>query len=684
MSTTPAPAPYGALPCARQLKWHDLEFYGFLHFTTNTFTDLEWGFGDESPAVFNPTDFDADQIVGVAKDAGMKGLILTCKHHDGFCLWPSKYTEHSVKSSTWRDGKGDVVREVADACARHGLKFGVYLSPWDRNHALYGTPEYVEYYRNQLRELLTEYGPIFEVWHDGANGGDGYYGGANEKRTIDKTTYYDWPNTWAIVRELQPEAVIFSDVGPDIRWCGNESGQGNETSWLTLDTTGWCPGFAVTQELNRGHEDGPAWLPPEVDVSIRPGWFYHAREDHRVRSVQQLLDIYYQSVGCSGSWLLNLPPDRRGRIHEVDVDRLKQLRRILDATFAKDFAQGAALSAGNVRGNTAEFVAENVLDGDPRTYWATDDDVTETELILDLGRATLFDRVLIREHIALGQRVKEWAVDVERDGAWQAVAAATTIGYKRILRIPRTQAQRVRIRITNAKACPLISAVGLYLAPRFASEPEMSRAEDGTVAIAVGEGIRLRYTVDGSEPTSGSPLYQDPIALPEGGTVSAAVRAADNPDLLVPGGLVTVIRRFGLAKERWRILSSDSGEDSAPNAVDANPLTHWQSADQPYPHELCIDLGAEVTATAFGYLPRQQARNAAGIVERYEVFLSSDQSNWSEPAAAGRFDNIQNNPIQQIVEFAEPKTGRYLRFLAAAASDGRDLATAAEIDLFVD
>ncbi|MFH1265766.1 MAG: alpha-L-fucosidase, partial [Planctomycetota bacterium] len=274
------PRAYGVTPAERQLKWHALEFYGFVHFTINTFTDKEWGYGDESPALFNPTDFDADQIAGTAREAGMKGLILTCKHHDGFCLWPSKFTKHSVARSPWRDGKGDVVREISDACRKHGLQFGVYLSPWDRNHADYGRPAYVEYYRNQLRELLTNYGPIFEVWFDGANGGDGYYGGAREKRNIDRATYYGWDVTRQIVRDLQPDAMMFSDVGPDIRWVGNESGYAGDPCWATYTPHGLngqapCPGQTAYQEGENGHRNGQYWLPAEVDVSIRPGWFYH-------------------------------------------------------------------------------------------------------------------------------------------------------------------------------------------------------------------------------------------------------------------------------------------------------------------------------------------------------------------------------------------------------------------------
>ena len=267
------PAPYGPVPSARQLRWHGLEIYGFLHFTVNTFTDKEWGYGDESPAIFDPTGFDADQIAGAAEAAGLKGLILTAKHHDGFCLWPSKLTEHSVRNSPWRGGKGDVVREIADACRRHGLLFGVYLSPWDRNHPEYGRPAYLDYYRGQLRELMTAYGPLFEVWFDGANGGDGYYGGAREKRTIDRRTYYDWENTRQVVRDLQNDAVMFSDAGPDVRWVGNEKGIAGDPSWATLDRGDFAPGEADEARLNRGDRPGTHWLPAECDVSIRPGWF---------------------------------------------------------------------------------------------------------------------------------------------------------------------------------------------------------------------------------------------------------------------------------------------------------------------------------------------------------------------------------------------------------------------------
>ncbi len=394
----PPPEPHGPVPTERQLRWHAMEFYGFLHFTVNTFTDKEWGYGDESPAIFNPTDFDADQIVRVAGEAGMKGLILTAKHHDGFCLWPSKFTEHSVRNSPWKDGKGDVVREIGDACRRHGLRFGVYLSPWDRNHRDYGRPEYLTYYRNQLRELLTGYGELFTVWFDGANGGDGFYGGAREKRRIDNRTFYDWSNTWSIVRELQPMACMFSDAGPDFRWVGNERGIAGDPCWATLDMTrpGRHPGGS-SEGLTSGERPGTAWIPAECDVSIRPGWFHHAAEDSKVKTPDQLLDIYYRSVGRGACLNLNLPPDRRGRIHDNDIAALREFRRRLDATFATDLAEGARVTASATRGGLPEFAPGKLTDADPTSYWTTDDGAaTPVETTLHLRRSSTFNVIGLR------------------------------------------------------------------------------------------------------------------------------------------------------------------------------------------------------------------------------------------------------------------------------------------------
>jgi len=467
------PAPYGVLPAERQVQIQYLELYGFLHFTVNTFTDKEWGYGDESEAAFNPTDFDADQIARAFKAGGLKGIILTCKHHDGFCLWPSKYTEHSVKNSPWRGGKGDAVREIADACRRNGLKFGVYLSPWDRNHRDYGRPEYLAYYRNQLRELLTNYGLVFTVWLDGANGGDGFYGGARERRNIDRMTYYDWPNTWTLVRELAPGAAIFSDVGPDTRWVGNETGVAGDPCWATYtphapNGRNPVPGFTVYKEGINGHRDGKFWLPAEVDFSIRPGWFYHPAEDGKVRTPENLFQRYFESVGHGATMNLNVPPDRRGRIHDNDVRSLERFGKLLQSTFGNDLARNATPVCSNVRGGDHRtFGGSNLLDNDRETYWATDDGITTPEVVLEFARPVVFNVVRIREAIRLGQRIDDWALDAWQDGAWVEFAKGTAIGSCRLVRGKPISTAKVRLRINRSPVCPAVAELGVFLEPAY-------------------------------------------------------------------------------------------------------------------------------------------------------------------------------------------------------------------------
>lgn len=471
------PAPYGPVPTARQLFRETNEFYGFLHFGVNTFTDREWGNGDEDTDVFHPANFDPDQIARTAKMAGMKCLILTCKHHDGFCLWPSAYTTHSVKYTKWyrereakKTGSGDVVKGIADACRKYGLKFGVYLSPWDRNNASYGQSEYLTYYRNELRELLTHYGPIYEVWFDGANGGGGFYGGANETRHIDNRVYYDWPDTWKMVRELQPDAVMFSDGGPDLRWVGNENGFAGDPCWETLNAGEFGPGYGpqsggYAEVLNAGQRRGTNWVPAECDVSIRrPDWFYHSSDDGKVLTPNQLVDVYYKSIGRGAALLLNLPPDREGKIHSTDVAALRDFRQILDETFAEDLAREAKITASNVRGNDNQFAAEKVLDGSPDTYWSTDDAVTNADLILDLGRLKTFNVVRLREYLPLGQRVDSWAIDQWLNDKWVEFAKGEGIGNCRLVRGTPIATSRVRLRFSGP-VCPAISECALFIEP---------------------------------------------------------------------------------------------------------------------------------------------------------------------------------------------------------------------------
>jgi alpha-L-fucosidase len=456
------PEPFGAVPTPRQLQWHALETTAFLHFTVNTFTDKEWGYGDEDPNLFDPSAFDADAIVSALAAAGMRGVILTCKHHDGFCLWPSATTEHSVRASKWRGGKGDVVRDVAEAARRARMKFGVYLSPWDRNHAQYGQAEYIQVYRKQLTELLTNYGPIFEVWHDGANGGDGYYGGARQKRTIDKRTYYDWPRTWDLVRSLQPDAVIFSDVGPDVRWVGNERGIAGDPCWMAYDPVGAdggaaSPGDVREKESPTGHRRGSKWLPPECDVSIRPGWFWHERENARVKTPAQLIGLYYVSVGRGANLLLNVPPNRQGLLSPEDVASLKAFGDYRRATFGKNLAAKAKVTA---RG------AANLVDGREDTYWAAENGAHQAEVTFDLGRPATFSVIRVREAIQFGQRVDGIAVDRWSAGAWEPVATAASVGPRRLIRLEKpVEAARLRLRMTQASASPVLTEFALFAEP---------------------------------------------------------------------------------------------------------------------------------------------------------------------------------------------------------------------------
>ncbi|UCF39281.1 MAG: alpha-L-fucosidase [Acidobacteriota bacterium] len=437
------------IPTARQLEWQQQELIMFVHFTVNTFTDREWGDGKEDPQIFNPTELDVRQWVDVAAEIGFKTIILTAKHHDGFCLWPSKYTDHSVKSSPWLKGKGDVVGFLADACRERGIKMGLYLSPWDRHESSYGDElRYNLYYLGQLRELLTQYGPVSEVWFDGAKGRDA------------KDMSYHFDKYWALVRQLQPGAVMFSDAGPDVRWIGNEKGIAGSTCWSMMDRSRVSIGMADTSYLNTGDPEGLDWVPGETDVSIRPGWFWHPNEEPK--SLAELIEIYFNSVGRNSVLLLNLPPDRRGLIPEEDVARLREFRKTLDQIFAEDLAAGKVASASNTRGSASLYAPAMVLDGDSQTFWSTDDGLTQGWLEVDLGETRTFNVSRIEEPIALGQRCKQYRVDAHVGGKWQTLVSGTTIGYRRLDRFDTVSARYVRLVIEDSRACPTISGFSLY------------------------------------------------------------------------------------------------------------------------------------------------------------------------------------------------------------------------------
>ena len=423
-----------------------MEMYAFIHYSMNTYTDEEWGFGNEDLKLFNPSDLDCRQWARVCKQAGMKGIIFTAKHHCGFCMWPSAYTEYSVKNTPWKNGKGDVVRELADACREEGLEFAVYLSPWDRNHAEYGRPEYVTYFRNQLRELLTNYGEVFEVWFDGANGGDGWYGGANETRKIDRTTYYQWPETYRMIRQLQPKCLIWNDGSDrgDLRWVGTEAGNVGETNWSLLNKDG----EVTWHMLHYGLENGDSWVPGETNTSIRPGWFYHDTENEHVKSLSKLMETYYKSVGRNSTLLLNFPIAPNGRIHPNDSLRGIAFKKMIDEVFKKDLTKKAKISKnGNVT-------------------------------IIDFKRPTAMNRFLAEEDIRYGQRVRKFSLEALVNGQWQPLKdvwaengdGLTTIGHRRIICFPTVKATKIRFTVADAKCEPIIKKLGVYLAPELSAD----------------------------------------------------------------------------------------------------------------------------------------------------------------------------------------------------------------------
>ncbi|MCR5711132.1 MAG: alpha-L-fucosidase [Prevotella sp.] len=440
------PKPCGPVPTENQLRWQDMEMYAFIHYSLNTYTDQEWGFGNEDPKLFNPADLDCQQWARVCKQAGMRGIIFTAKHHCGFCMWPSAYTEYSVKNSPWKQGKGDVVRELAEACREEGLKFAVYLSPWDRNHPEYGRQAYVDYFRNQLRELLTNYGDIFEVWFDGANGGDGWYGGTNETRKIDRTTYYQWPETYKMIRQLQPKCLIWNDGSDrgDLRWVGTEAGNVGETNWSLLNGDG----EVTWSMLHHGLEDGDSWVPGETNTSIRPGWFYHDTENEHVKSLTKLMDTYYKSVGRNSTLLLNFPIAPNGRIHPNDSLRGIAFKKMIDEVFKDNLCKKAKIN--------------------------TQGDMT----LIEFRKPMRFNRFLVEEDIRYGQRVKKFLLEAWVDRQWHPLKdelsengdGLTTIGHQRIICFPTIKATKLRFTITDAKCEPIIKKLGVYLAPELTAD----------------------------------------------------------------------------------------------------------------------------------------------------------------------------------------------------------------------
>ena len=504
-STVPAPAPYGALPSDAQVEWQKMEYNMFVHFGPNTFTGAEWGDGKEIADIFNPTDLDCRQWAATAKAAGMKGIIITAKHHDGFCLWPNPVCQHTVAQSCWKDGKGDVLAELSQACKEYGLEFGIYISPWDRNDPHYGSEAYNDVFVQTLDHALGSYGEVFEQWFDGACGE-----GPNGKKQV-----YDWPKFYSTVYKNQPDAIIFSNVGPGCRWVGNEHGSAGRTCWGTMNVGEQTPSSPADCDiLNEGQADGEVWVAAETDVSIRPGWFWRESENNKVKTVQELLKIYYESVGRNSLLLLNVPADKRGHLHEVDSVRLIELRAAIDEIFSVDLAAGAKAEACCVRGGSKRYAAANILDSDYDKYWATDDEVCAASFVINLPEARTFNRVQIQEYIPLGQRVAAFSIEaLGEDGQWTTIANETTIGYKRIVHTPVTTAVSVRVNIVESLACPLINGFALYMDNVYVSD-EKANIPTGEIKPAT-EAL----TLDLGEAKTVRGFTYAPIYKGEGGCI---------------------------------------------------------------------------------------------------------------------------------------------------------------------
>ena len=594
-----APAPFGPTPTEQQVKWLRMEWYAFVHFGLNTYTNKEWGYGDESPGMFNPGDFDAEAIVTTFKKAGMQGMIYTAKHHDGFCTWPTKSTTHNITLSPWKNGKGDVVKEFATACQRHNFPFGTYLSPWDRNCAEYGRAGYLDVYYKQIEELLTNYGPIFEIWFDGAMGGDGFYGGARENRNIGKAdNYYNYTQVVKNIRKLQPDCIIWGAAERgDVTWAGSEKG------------------FAKDYPL--WNIRGQKWLSWEADTPINHrGWFWHPGQASAVKTPQHLMEVYLASVGRGANLILNVAPNRDGRLDPADVASLQAFGDMRTKLLATDYALKATVTASESRGE--KFNGAQLTDGDIESYWCPKDGTTTPTAEIKLAAPATFDVVRLREQIRLGQRVSSFKVEAWVDGAWKTIVEpgkpgeretrfdgirggkGHTIGNQVLRWLPApVTTDRVRLSITSAKACPCISEFSLLRMPSAEATAPVEPVSDPTV----------------------------------------------------------------LSSKGWKFRGFAS--NLAPLAFDGNKDTMWQHAKTP--SHFVVDMTKEHRLTGFSYLPRQDGKTQ-GMTTRYRVELSSDCKNW-KTVAEGEFGNLRANPVEQHVSFP-PQKARYVRFFSTAALDG--------------
>ncbi|MCL1034893.1 alpha-L-fucosidase [Elizabethkingia anophelis] len=693
------------IPSKIQLDALRNEFIAFIHFGPNTFTRMEWGNGMEDPKIFDLKELDTDQWCKSLKDAGMKMVILTVKHHDGFVLWQSRYTDHGIMSTNFRDGKGDVLRDLSKSCQKYGIKLGVYLSPADlyqieNPKGLYGNlsqyskrtiprevpgrpfsnktkfefevDDYNEYFLNQLFEILTEYGPIHEVWFDGAH---------PKRKGGQKYNYEAWKK---VVRTLAPKAVMFNRG--DVRWCGNEGGHTRKTEWNVLpfnntelteftDTTGWeDENLGIRERLYNARF--LHYQQAEVDTSIREGWFYRDDVYQKVRSADDVFDIYERSVGGNATFLLNIPPNRDGKFSDQDVKVLSETGKRIKETYSKDLLQGA-------KG------PKQVLDHNDVTYSLLNNN---NQLIIETPKLVTFNRIMLQEAISThSERVESHAVDAWVNGEWKEIAAATNIGYKRILRFPEITTQKIRLRILESRGQVFMSSISAYYYQM--KPPQLAIAQDQTGKVSIyaqkqdfnwnvhnetetkssDKDFNIYYTTDGSEPDSNSLKYNGPFEKEQGTIKAVAILKGERGS--------TQTEMVGIAKNKWKLIDAKEGtkNHSAEAAFDANPKTFWQSTSQALPQNLSLDLGNMYTLTAMVYTP--QTAFGGGMMAKGIVEISTDGKKW-ETVSAFEFGNLVNDPSKRSLYFKQAVKARYVRVTAQEIVGNSQALTIAELDFF--
>lgn len=693
------------VPTANQYSALQNEFIAFIHFGPNTFTRMEWGNGMEDPKIFNLQNLDTDQWCKSMADAQMKMVIITVKHHDGFVLWQSRYTKHGIMSTPYKNGEGDILRELAESCKKYGLKLGVYLSPADlyqieSKEGLYGNlseytertiprpvdgrpfdnkttftfkvDDYNEYILNQLFELLTEYGPIDEVWFDGAH---------PKRKGNQQYNYMAWKE---LIQKLAPKAVIFGRQ--DIRWCGNEAGKTRDTEWNIIpykEDPNKMNRFADLTDASLGQRkdlyDGKYlhYQQAETNTSIRAGWFYRDDVYQKVRSADDVFDIYERSVGGNSTFLLNIPPNREGKFSPEDVSVLKEVGSRIRNTYDFNLFESASGS-------------KSVLDGNTETFELLNE---SKEIVISLPEAVTINRFVIQEAIAThSERVEKHAVDAWIDGAWKEIANASNIGYKRILRFPEVTSEKFRFRVLESRMIPAISTITAHYYKTRPPQLSIARNEKGTVSIQpkkqefawhywipdgdnitknLSAGYEIRYTTDGSEPNKNSKLYSKPFALEHGDVKAVAI------DKDMVGSVAS--STLGIKKSQWKIHANDSYMDKHPGeqSFDENPSTYWLSKESSKLHYIALSLGEEQTLTGFLYTP--QTENSNGMIEEGTISISSNGKNWKK-VEDFKFGNLINDPTQRRHDFKKPITTKYIKIESKAIAGGGKVAAIAELD----